>query len=464
MEKVLYFDVEYANSTNKSICQLGLLSEYFPSGEPVFPEKNIYVNPEDGFQDWCIKVHGITEKQVENEPKFPMVWKNIEPYFKDAVIIGYNVFVSDLTALSQSCKRYNIQLPKLYYIDAMRIATDFVPYYAVDDFSLHSMCEYFGIDTDNSHDAFDDACATADLFKCLIENYKVDIKKYIKEFSPDETKEFVQYVADPVLRRSMSEFYGVVQGISLDNKIRPEEEDFIKQWKTVNAHFSSREELHSIFITLDKILEDNCVTITEANELKRVVKEYYETIAGSAVTNSLQELRGILKGITVDKKISTEEGENLIKWLYKNIHLSEHYPYNQILSLFETVLDDGVITDEESVHLINIINSILTPVESLKEQITSVRGKHVCLSGNFSHGQKSDVEKLITKNGGIIDSGVKKSTDILIIGDYESQAYAHGNYGTKVRRAMELNSKGSTISIIKEADFFKQTEKELLVQ
>lgn len=54
--------------------------------------------------------------------------------------------------------------------------------------------------------------------------------------------------------------------------------------------------------------------------------------------------------------------------------------------------------------------------------------------------------------------------DILIIGDYESQAYAHGNYGTKVRRAMELNSKGSNISIIKEADFFKQTEKELLVQ
>ena len=35
MEKVLYFDVEYANAKNKSICQLGLLSEYYPSGEPV---------------------------------------------------------------------------------------------------------------------------------------------------------------------------------------------------------------------------------------------------------------------------------------------------------------------------------------------------------------------------------------------------------------------------------------------
>ena len=110
MKKVLYFDVEYANAKNKSICQLGLLSEYYPSGDPVFPEKNIFINPEDGFQDWCIKVHGITEKQVETEPNFPEVWKDIEKYFADAVIVGYNVFVSDLTALSKSCAILNYRI------------------------------------------------------------------------------------------------------------------------------------------------------------------------------------------------------------------------------------------------------------------------------------------------------------------------------------------------------------------
>ena len=43
MTKVTFFDVEYANCKNKSICQIGLLSEYFPDRDPVFPEKNIYV-------------------------------------------------------------------------------------------------------------------------------------------------------------------------------------------------------------------------------------------------------------------------------------------------------------------------------------------------------------------------------------------------------------------------------------
>lgn len=457
MEKVLYFDVEYANAKNKSICQLGLLSEYFPSSEPVLPEKNIFINPEDGFQDWCIKVHGISDKQVENEPNFPTVWKMVEPYFKDTIIVGYNVFVSDLTALSKSCARYSIDLPNLHYIDVMRIATDCIPYYEVRDFTLSSLCEYFGIDTGSSHDAFDDACATSDLFKCLVETFDINIKDYIREFSPVETQEFVKYVADPVLRRTMSEFYGIVQGIALDNKIKPEEEAFIKQWKIDNAQFETKEELAPIFKTLDKILEDNVITLDEVCELKSVVREYYETIMGSPITNSLQELRGILKGIVIDNKISTEEGNQLIKWMYNNIHLSEHYPYEHISQLFETVLEDGVITEMESDSLIEIINSILSPVESLKEQISCVKNKHVCLSGNFSHGQKSEVEKIIIAKGGIIDSGLKRSTDILIIGDYESQVYAHGNYGTKVRKAMEYNNKGGNIYIIKESDFFAQT-------
>ena len=454
MEKVLYFDVEYANAKNKSICQLGLLSEYYPSGEPVFPEKNIYINPEDGFQDWCIKVHGITAGRVEAEPNFLNVWKDVEKYFTDAVIVGYNVYVSDLDALSKSCARYNIKLPDLYFIDTMRIATDHIPYYEVKDFTLESFCEYFDIDKDRSHDAFDDACATADLFKCLVKNFDVDINKYIRKFSPVQTREFVDYVANPVLRRAMCEFYGVIQGIMLDYKIKPEEEAFIKQWKIENSKFETQEELAPIFGILNKILEDNRITLDEANQLKSVVRGYYETILGSPVTNSLQELRGILKGIIVDNKISTEEAENLMKWLYDNIHLSEYYPYNHILSLFENVLDDGIITEKESNSLIEIINSILSPVESLKEQVSCVKNKHVCLSGNFSHGKKADVEKIIIAKGGIIDSGLKKTTDILIIGDYECQSYAHGNYGTKARKAMEFNRKGCNICIIKEADFF----------
>lgn len=47
MKKVLYLDIEWANSKNKSICQIGLVSEDFETEEPIFPELNLYINPED---------------------------------------------------------------------------------------------------------------------------------------------------------------------------------------------------------------------------------------------------------------------------------------------------------------------------------------------------------------------------------------------------------------------------------
>ena len=97
---------------------------------------------------------------------------------------------------------------------------------------------------------------------------------------------------------------------------------------------------------------------------------------------------------------------------------------------------------------------MLNPVEALKEQVNSVDGKHVCLSGNFDFGTKNDVQKYVLDRGGIIDSGIKKTTDYLIIGSLECQAYSNGTYGTKVKKAIEYNEKGCNIQIVKETDFF----------
>ena len=49
------------------------------------------------------------------------------------------------------------------------------------------------------------------------------------------------------------------------------------------------------------------------------------------------------------------------------------------------------------------------------------------------------MEEYIIARGGIIDSGVKKTTDILMIGARECQAYSNGTYGIKVKKAMEYN-------------------------
>lgn len=458
MKKVLYFDLEYANSKNQSICQMGLLSEYFPSGEPIFPEREIYINPEDGFEDNCIRIHGITNEKIKNEPNFPTVWEEIEPYFTNSIVIGHNVAAADINVLLKNCNRYKIGLPEIHYICTLDLAKKYISTYNVQNYSLSTLCKYFDIDIADGHNAFDDACACVDLFNTMVKVFDIDIDKHIKTFTPHETKEHVQYISSPMIRKSIMDFYGTIRGIAIDGIIVPEECAYISQWRDENLKYSNQQEISNIIKVIDKILEDGVINEEEMRELITTVEEYFNEITSSPTTIATQVLNGMLKGISIDNKISTNEGINLRKWLYENNYLKGYFPFDQIMSVLDSVLEDDIITKEESDSVIDIIKSLLEPVQELREQINSVNGKHVCLSGTFSHGQKSDVEKVIIQDGGFIDSSLKKTTDILIIGDSECQAYAFGNYGTKVQKAIDYSNKGYDIKIIKESDYFSSNQ------
>lgn len=454
MDKVTYFDVEYANSKNKSICQIGIMCENYKNNEPYYPERDIYINPEDGFDDFCIKIHGITRDKVKDKQTFPQVWENIEKYFVNSVVIGHNVASADLDALTKVLKRYNLDIPELYYICTLDLAKKYIPSYLVENYSMSSLCNYFDIDMDSEHNAFDDACANADLFKKLVETYSINIEEHIQKYIPHNTEEFSNYISDPMLRKSISEFYGIIKGFALDNDINQEEIEFIKTWKEQTSNYLNHKEISSIVNILDKILKDNIITIEEISKLQGIIKSYLDTVSSSPITLATQILDGILKGIVADKQISGCECKNLRQWLYDNIYLSNHFPFDKTMEMVDKVLEDSIITKEESDYIFSVINSLLNPVDSLKSEINSCKDKHVCLSGNFSYGQKSNVEKYIVKNGGIIDNTLKKSTNILIIGNCECQSYSNGTYGTKVKKAIEFNGKGANIQIIKESDFF----------
>ncbi len=454
MNKVTYFDVEYANSKNRAICQLGIVCENYNDHESHYPELDIYVNPEDGFDSNCVRVHGITSAQVANEPSFPIVWKDIEKYFTNAVVIGHNVASSDLDALVKNLRRYNLDIPELYYICTYDLARKFVPSFAVANYSLSTLCEYFNIDIDSEHNAFDDACACSDLFNALVETYGINVDDFVQKYYPHNTSVHTSYIDAAVLRKSISEFYGVIRGFSIDNVINQEEMDYIATWRDSNIQYSDHKEVADIIDVINAILDDNVITLDETAQLQRSMKEYLDAMSTSPVTLATQILDGILKGITSDGEISNSECKNLQQWLYDNIYLSDHFPFNKAIEVIDKVLEDSIITNEESKYLTSVISDMLNPVESLKSEIHSIEGENVCLSGVFEYGTKTDVQTYITERGGIIDSSIKKTTDYLIIGACECQAYSNGTYGTKVKKAIEYNEKGCNIQIVKETDFF----------
>lgn len=457
MDKVTYFDVEFANSKNKSLCQIGLLYENYETGIAISEPKTIIINPEDGFDDNCVKVHGITADLVKNAPTFPIVWELIEKYFTSTVVVGHNVAAADLDALVKNLKRYNLDIPVIYYVCTYDLAKAYIPAFAVENYKLSTLCNFFGIDIGNAHDALDDAIASSKLLKALVNRYGINLNIHIKKYVPHDCKEFTQYVASSVLRKSICEFYGILRGFSIDNVINDEEIAYITKWKTEHQKYSAQPDIEAIIAAIDRILADGIVTVDEIISLQCSVKKYLDLVSTSPVTMATQILDGILKGITVDGEVSEAECKSLRQWLYDNIYLSDHFPFNKTIELIDKVLEDSLITKEESEFITAAIGEMLNPVEVLRTQINSVSGKTVCLSGNFAYGSKSDVEAYVVDHGGTIDKSVKKTTNILLIGDCECQAYSNGTYGTKVKKAMEYNSKGCNIHIIKESDLILST-------
>ena len=454
MKKVTYFDVEYANPQNMSICQIGIVCDDLETGEPYYPERNIYINPQDGFSPMCVNVHGITPERVCDEKTFPEIWKEIEPFFTNSIVIGHNVAAADLCALEKNLKRYNIDIPEFYYVCTLELSRELLPRGIVKNYGLAALCEHFRIDIDNAHDAFDDACANADLFRSLVSTYGICIDDYVKKFSPHDTFEYTDYIANPTLRRSIHEFYGTITGIAIDNVISEDEIDYIRQWRNDNVKYSSHNEIQSIIQLIDHILSDGIITQDEIAELQNVIKEYLDTVSTAAVTLSTQILDGILKGIVSDGTVTDKECESLRAWLYDNTYLMGHFPFDKLMSTLDEVLSDGIITEDESKYVYNVIASILNPIEEIKAQVNTITDKNICLTGTFRFGQKSDVEKYIVTHGGKINSSVTKKTEILIVGDLECISYSNGTYGSKIKKAMEYNQKGCNIQIVKESDFF----------
>ncbi len=216
-------------------------------------------------------------------------------------------------------------------------------------------------------------------------------------------------------------------------------------------HHRALADCYHTYNLLNKIKSDNPEIINE----HKPTHNYFQTNLTEA-TKSIQQLNKIIEGIVCDKILTPEETIYLNEWLENNTQLSGNYPYDYICNAVAQVLEDGIIEECELRYLLKILNAVLNPVESENNNdMICFCGKNVVLSGDFKYGSKKDVTEYVTSQGGEIKSGVTKLVDILLVGDNGSDAWACGNYGTKVKKALEMQAKGHQIKIVKECEVFK---------
>ena len=144
---------------------------------------------------------------------------------------------------------------------------------------------------------------------------------------------------------------------------------------------------------------------------------------------------------------------SLNDWLKENRYLAGNYPFDILCKEIGKVLEDGIIEKTELDYLKDVLKKSINPVEnSISSETLNLYGAVVCLSGEFDNGSKQEVSQILTEKGAVVCNTVNKHTDILIVGGQGNSNWSSGNYGNKIKKALEMQGKGHHIKIVKESD------------
>jgi hypothetical protein len=275
---------------------------------------------------------------------------------------------------------------------------------------------------------------------------------------------------------------GIVEGITMDNKINDNEIRELESWCENHQHLMHSNPFRDIVSNIQALLTDSddfCFeTIEDIKWICDIHKDgfaYYKTFS-----SDLQKLNGILHGIMADGELLDAEIYSLANWLENNQHLATYYPYDKIVSLVGEVLEDSKIDEDERLLLKSYFkdfitinnNDIQTQIES---EIKEVSSKHsyyskvlkveiienqFCFTGMSSRNiSRNKIKEVVLEHGGKYVDGVSSKTKYLIVGDMGNPAWAFASYGRKIEKAINLNnSKGLEILIIHESDFWKELD------
>lgn len=173
----------------------------------------------------------------------------------------------------------------------------------------------------------------------------------------------------------------------------------------------------------------------------------------SETTTQLLALKDLLGTITADNKLSESEVLSLQTWMDANLALRGNFPFDKIFETVGSALEDGILENTELQAMLLLFEQITDPVANTCScDCFDISGKTFCLTGEFESGDRSRVESILSRKGGIPVSGVTRKTDCVIVGSRGSEAWSSGNYGTKVKKALDLQAKGLPIQIVKEQD------------
>ena len=149
--RFIVFDTETPNRRCDRMCSVGVC--LVEEGR-ILGQAYALVDPEEPFEAFHVRLHGIGPRTVAGQPNFAALWKRLEPLFSSGVLVAHNA-PFDMAVLAR-CLR------------------------DVPDHKLHTLCRRLDIPLDH-HNAASDSLACARLLLYCLEQ-GVDLGRYLRQY------------------------------------------------------------------------------------------------------------------------------------------------------------------------------------------------------------------------------------------------------------------------------------------
>lgn len=129
-------DFETATSNYTSVCSLGIC---VVENNKITDRKEILIKPEPfEFNDYNIKIHGITPDMVVNKPTLADYWAKLKPYLDHKTVIAHNASF-DVGALCATLEHFNIPFPTFDYLCTVKLSQKAYP--ELPSHKLNNLCD-----------------------------------------------------------------------------------------------------------------------------------------------------------------------------------------------------------------------------------------------------------------------------------------------------------------------------------
>jgi DNA polymerase-3 subunit epsilon len=156
MKDFAAIDFETANSERSSVCSVGVV---IVRNNEIVDSFYSLINPEPNYYNyWCTKVHGLTNRNTDDAPVFPEVWKQIAPLIEGLPLVAHNS-PFDESCLKAVFRVYQMDYPDYKFYDTLSTARRTMK--GLENHQLHTVAAVCGYQLDNHHHALADAEACA---------------------------------------------------------------------------------------------------------------------------------------------------------------------------------------------------------------------------------------------------------------------------------------------------------------